>query len=70
MTLQEFLQRVERTGSRLDNLESAVGAIRKRLRFWQIAAVIGIGSAVVLFLAWRGAHQRLEDCQRRNKLAA
>jgi hypothetical protein len=64
MTLDEVLDRLERSGSKLDSLERAVGAIKARLRFWQSAALIAGGLAVVLFFAWRGARQRLERCER------
>ena len=70
MTLESLLQRLESTGSRLSDLEIKVAVIRKRLRFWRIAAALGIGAAIVFFLAWRGAHQRLEQCQKRNGIAA
>jgi len=63
-TLHDVFRRLERSGSRLDNLERAVGAIKSRLRFWQSAALIAGGLALVLFFAWRGARQRLERCER------
>jgi hypothetical protein len=67
-TLHDVFRRLERSGSRLDNLERAVSSIKARLRFWQSAALIAGGLAVVLFFAWRGARQRLERCEREKAL--
>jgi len=64
MALDEMLARLSRSSARLASLEGAVDAIRKRLRFWQSAALIAGGLALVLFFAWRGAHRRLERCER------
>jgi len=63
MTLNDVLSRLERSGARLSNLEHSVGLIRSRLKFWQLTALISGGLALVLFLAWRGAHRRLERCE-------
>ena len=57
------MRALERSGSRLDNLERAVAGIRSRMRFWRSAALIAGGIAAVLFFAWRGCHQRLERCE-------
>ena len=63
MTLNDLLSSLERYGSRLDNLERAVDAIKARLRFWQNAALIAGGLAVVLFFAWRNTRRCLEQCE-------
>jgi hypothetical protein len=68
MTLNDVFRRLERSGARLDNLEHTVGKIKSRLRFWQGAALIAGGLAVVLFFAWRNARQRLERCEREKAL--
>jgi len=68
MTLNDVFRRLERSGARLDNLERAVSSIKSRLRFWQGAALIAGGLAVVLFFAWRNARQRLERCEREKAL--
>jgi hypothetical protein len=57
MTLNDVFRRLERSGARLDNLERAVSSIKARLRFWQSAALIAGGLALVLFLAWRTARR-------------
>ena len=63
MNFSELMRALERSGQRLSNLEHSVGLIRTRLRFWQLTALISGGLALVLFLAWRGCHQRLERCE-------
>lgn len=68
MNLATLLQKLEQTGSRLDNLEGAVTSIRSKLAFWRRAALIAGGIAVVLCLAWRNAHMRLEQCEKRNQI--
>jgi hypothetical protein len=68
MNVESLVKHLERSGSRLDNLERAVSSIKARLRFWQSAALIAGGLAVVLFFAWRGARQRLERCEREKSL--
>jgi hypothetical protein len=67
-TLHDVFRRLERSGSKLNSLERTVGEIRSRLRFWQGAALIAGGLAVVLFFAWRNARQRLERCEREKSL--
>lgn len=69
MTLTTLMQRLEQTGTRLDSLENAVAAIRGRLRFWRNAALISGAVAIVLFLAWRNAHRRLAQYEKRNQIA-
>lgn len=70
MTLTELMRRMEQTGSRLSDLEGKVEIIRSRLRFWRTAALVAIPVAIALFFAWRGAHRRLEQCEKRNRNAA
>jgi len=68
MNVESLVKHLERSGSRLDNLERAVSSIKARLRFWQGAALIAGGLAVMLFFAWRNARQRLERCEREKSL--
>ncbi len=67
-SFDDLMQHLAQTGSRIQNLEQAIAAAKDRLRFWQLAAGLGIGAAILLFLAWRRARQNLENCERQKRL--
>ncbi|MDW8329292.1 MAG: hypothetical protein RML48_04855 [Candidatus Bipolaricaulota bacterium] len=68
MELNALLQRLDKTGTRLSDLEGKVELVRSRLQRWQVAALVGIGAAVVLGLLWLSERQRRERCERERAL--
>ena len=63
MSLNDLMRGLKSNGARLSKLESIVARIRGRLRFWQVAAVIGIGAAILLLIFWQRERQQRERCE-------
>jgi hypothetical protein len=61
-TLDGLMQKLAQTGQRLGDLESKVLAIKSRLRFWQVAAGIGIGASILFAIAWLRERERRCSC--------
>lgn len=69
MDFTTLMQKLERTGTRLDSLENAVAAIKARVAFWRKAALVASGLAVVFALAYFNLRKRYER-EKRTRIAA
>jgi type II secretory pathway component PulF len=67
-SLEDVMRKLDHTGQRLTNIERAVAAAKERLRAWRLAALVGIGAAILLFFAWQRERWQREHCERHKQL--